>query len=256
MAGTLVIQSYRSRTKPEWIAACLESVRAWAAGQGWDYRFVGDEIEERVPDWYRERAQGRWPVITDLARLLLARDALAEGRDRVLWVDADVLVFGAAGPDLSAAGEAGYGFCREIWVQPDGAGLRVYRNVHNALCWFRPENPVLDFYIHACERIVGRLDGGAPNQIVGPKLLTALHNMLGFPLLDDVGMASPLVTRDLAAGGGPALRRLILESPVPLRAINLCASLVGREVDGVGMDDALMRKVVGRLRDEGARLFS
>jgi len=256
MAGTLVIQSYRSKSEPDWIAACLESVRAWATGQGWDYRFVGDEIADRVPDGYREGAQGRWPVITDLARLLLARDALAEGRGRVIWVDADVLVFGAEGPDVTAAGEAGYGFSRELWVQPDGDGLRVYRNVHNALCWFAPGNPVLDFYIHACERIVGRLDGGAPNQIVGPKLLTALHNMLGFPLLDDVGMASPLVARDLAAGGGAALERLIAESPMPLRAINLCASLVGREVDGVRMDDALMRAVVARLRGGGEQLFS
>lgn len=255
MAGTLVIQSYRSQTEPAWIAACLESVRAWAAGQGWDYRFFGDEILDRVPDWYREGAQGRWPVMTDLARLLLARDALAEGRGRVLWVDADVLVFVKDGPDLSTAGED-YAFARELWVQPDGDGIRVYRNVHNAVCWFGPGNPVLDFYIHACERIVGRLQGGAPNQIVGPKLLTALHNMLGFPLMEDVGMASPLVARDIAAGGGPALRRLIDESRAPLRAMNLCASLVGREVDGVRMDAALMQAAVARLRDDGETLFS
>jgi hypothetical protein len=32
-------------------------------------------------------------LVSDLARLTLARDYLAQGYDRALWVDADVVVF-------------------------------------------------------------------------------------------------------------------------------------------------------------------
>ena len=61
---------------PAWINSCLRSVRAWASLCGFDYRFFGDEIFERVPAWYRERANGRLPVMTDLGRLILVRDEL------------------------------------------------------------------------------------------------------------------------------------------------------------------------------------
>ena len=207
----------------------MESVEQWAAGKGFGYRFVGDEILDRVPDWYRERAGHRWPVMTDLGRLELIREALEEGYERAVWLDADVLVFDPAG--FSLGGVEGYAFGRELWVQRDDKGkLRVYRNIHNAVCVFDAGNPMLAFYIDACLRIVGRLEGGVPNQIVGTKLLTALHNMIGFPLVEDVAMFSPLVVEDIAAGGGAALDRLKAEAQGPIHAANMCASLAGAEV--------------------------
>jgi hypothetical protein len=246
MTQTVVIQSYRTDNVPQWIDLCQASVRDWAATRGWEYRFVGDEILDLVPDWYQQHAQGRMPVITDLGRLILARETLQAGAPAVVWVDADVMVFDADHFILDIAED--YAFCREIWVQPvTGGGFKVYRNVHNAVCLFRQGNPMLDFYIHACESVMKRVQtgtaGGVPNQIVGTKLLTAMHNIVGFPLLNDVGMASPLVLRDLAAGGGVALDRLKAESASPLKAANLCSSLVGQTVDGVEIDQSSMMQV-------------
>jgi hypothetical protein len=246
MTQTVVIQSYRTDNVPEWIDMCQASVRGWAAVRGWDYQFVGDEILDLVPDWYQQRAQGRMPVITDLGRLILAREALQAGASAAIWVDADVMIFDAHRFMVDIALD--YAFCREIWVQPgSGSGLKIYRNVHNAVCLFRQANPMLDFYIHACKSVMKRVQTGAasgvPNQIVGTKLLTAMHNIVGFPLLDDVGMASPLVLRDLAAGGGAALDRLQTESASPLKAANLCGSLVGQTVDGVEISQDLMVRV-------------
>ena len=250
--STLVIQSYRKEAVPDWIETCMESVRAWAFDSGFSYEFVGDEIFDLLPDDYRKIAEGRIPVLTDLARLLLIRRALECDFERAIWVDADVLVFHAH--YLSVPGNMGYAFCQEIWVQPSGhrpSALRCYRNVHNAFCLFERGNAFLDFYIHACERIVGAAAGQMPNQIVGTKFLTALHNMVGLPLLETVGMFSPLVVRDVAVGSGEAAVRLDRETAVPLAAANLCSSLLGRETDGVALTDTIIAQACRRLLQEG-----
>ena len=241
-----VLQSYRTADVPPWIGACLESVRGWARRAGHTYRFTGDEIFDLLPESYREKTRNRPMVGTDLGRLLLARDHLARGAEAVLWLDADVLVVDVDRFD-PVAPEA-YAFGREIWIQSDKKGrLEARRNVHNAVCFFRPGNPILDFYIHACETLVACHDGDMVPQFVGPKLLSHLHNLLGFPLIDGVAMASPLVLRDLAAGGGPALDLLRRSHAGPASAVNLCASLVGGRSDGVDVTAEMMEAAVGRL---------
>ncbi|MCP5371490.1 MAG: hypothetical protein H6907_07105 [Hyphomicrobiales bacterium] len=249
---TTLVQSYRTSRVAPWVATCLDSVRAWAADRGWDYRFVDDAIFDLLPAAYRANARGCIPIMTDLGRLLLARRYLARGAQRVIWMDADVLVFDPAGLDIRVGWEFAFG--REVWVQRDPGGrLRAYRNVHNAVAVFCAGNSFLDFYIHACQAVVGRLETGGPPQIVGTKLLTALHNMIGFTLVDDVAMFSPAVLRDLAAGGGEALDRLRRESPAPPRAANLCGSLAGT---AGGLDDAGLAAVCDRLLANGRALFS
>lgn len=241
---TVVIQSFHDHP-PAWIAAAMASVRAWADGRGFAYRRVGDEIFGRLTAERRRKA-GCYPQIaTDLGRLALLREALEEGAERAVWVDADVVVFDPAQLDLSAADADGYAFGREVWVQPgkNGHGLAVRRNVHNAICVFDRGNPMLAFYAHAAARILDRAEAGrlAP-QTLGPKLLTSLHNTVNLPLIETCGMASPPVVRDLGAGGGPALDLLLAESPQPPAALNLCHSLSDTDgLDGAAMDAAAHR---------------
>ena len=224
---TVVYQSYRTTEVAPWIECCLASVRDWTAAQGWDYRFIGDEIFDLAPGWYRDKAQGRTPVITDLCRLILARDLLAEGYVRVIWLDADVLIFDPENLHITVSEEFAFG--QETWIQPGkGAGkgrrLKATTNVHNALCVFTEGNSFLDFYIHACLSVVRRIEGPMVPQLVGPKLLTALHNILGFQLAPEVGAFSPLLLSDIAGGGGPALDLYRESAPATARAANLCAS--------------------------------
>ena len=114
----------------------------------------------------------------------------------------------------------------------------------------------LDFYIHACQSVLHRVDSGVPNQIVGTKLLTAMHNIIGFPLMEQVGVASPLVLQDLSTGSdGPALTCLVAKSPATLRAVNLCGSLVGQIVDGVSINDDLLASTVEHLNKNGPSRF-
>jgi hypothetical protein len=231
---TLIIQSYRTHDVAPWIDTCLESVRSWAKQCGYEYRFIGDEIFERAPDWYREKTQAHPQIATDLGRLELIAEALAEGYGRVAWLDADVLVFA---PDTFSIDHINdYALGRELWVQSNRRGeLKLYRNTHNAICVFCPGNPFLDFYRHACLNIIKRMEPGPENgmvpQIVGPKLLNAIQNMMGLPVMDEIGMASPLVVEDLAAGGGAALDMLRNAMDQPVYGLNLCASMGPAQVD-------------------------
>lgn len=251
---TVVLQSHREQGRPEWLDRCITSVQAWAAARGFEYRFEGDAFFERAPAWYREKATGRPMVVADLARLRWAAAMLAQGAERVIWLDADVLVFA---PDaLQLTTQDGYGLGREIWVQPDGRRWKARAKIHNAVLVFEPGNPLLDFYAHACERLVARYDGTPPPHLVGPRLLGVLHNLIGGAVNDTVGTFGPPVLRDVIAGRGPALDACRAASQGAVAAANLGASLVGAGYDGIALSDAHMGQAVDRLLADGAAWFA
>jgi hypothetical protein len=248
----VVVQSFHA-DPPGWIARCLASVREWAASSGFDYRFLGDELFARVPDWVRDKTRHRPMVASDLARLRVLEEIVGEGRAAV-WLDADVAVHDPGGLTAALDLSEGFLFGRETWVQPDRRGRpTVRRSVHNALCAFAPGNAFLPFYIEAATRILARHTGhDLVPQIIGPKFLTAQHNMIGLPATAAVNMASPMVIADLAAGGGPAWRLFRRDAPRPPAALNLCQSYTGRTVDGVAvtanvLDAALERMMSGEI---------
>lgn len=248
----IVLQSCRDPGDPPWLAACLDSVAAWAEDRGWEYRRIGDDLFDPLSAGFRGKTldAGRPAMAADLARLLWLDRLLAEGRPRAAWFDADVLVFDA--PRLAFPDGASHAFGREVWVQPapEGRGYRAHRNVHNAVAAFANGDPVLGFLINTVETIVSRATAPLAPQTLGPKLLTALHNVVGFPLIETAGALSPLVLADIAGGGGPAFDLMRRRSVAPLAAANLGASLRGRTVDGVAMDDALYAKAIERLRQD------
>jgi hypothetical protein len=224
---TLVIQSASERDRPGWLGSCLASVEGWARQRGYEYRLWGDEALQLTPLEYRAKLVGRFPIVADLARLLLIRDALVTGYQRACWLDADVLLFAPERLDLPDGDECAFG--REYWVQKNRDGRwQVRRNVHNAVCSFVAGCPVLPFLIHTTQRIIARADPVhiAP-QMVGPKLVTALHNLTGFGLIDAVGALSPAVLDDVEQGGGDALQAMLAAAPEPLAGVNLCASVNG-----------------------------
>jgi hypothetical protein len=206
---------------------------------------MDDQFFDLLPADYRKKAEGRLPVLSDLARLIMARNLVFEGYEKTIWIDADVVIFDPEGFDIAIDGD--FSFCREIWIQPNAKGeIKVFRNVHNAVCVFVKGNSFLEFYIDACQQVVGRMvdDKVMVNQIVGPKLLSALHNMIGYPLIENVGMLSPLVLRDIDKGGGAALDLLVDEIPAPMQAANLCSSLAGGVIDDIDLSHIMMERIV------------
>jgi hypothetical protein len=244
MFQTLVIQSQRQPLPHAWIQRCFDSVREWANRAGFEYHLIDDALFDYVDADLREKTVALKVIASDLARLRWAQQVLAQGYDCVVWCDADFLIFDAPGFELPAA-DCAVG--RETWVQRDGERIRVYPKVHNAFLMFRRGNALLDFYADTAARLLRLNQGPVPPQFIGPKLLSALHNIARFPVMDAAGMLSPPVMRDLLAGGGPALDRFYEASPAPLAGANLSASLCERE----GLDESAMSRLIELLLEQG-----
>ena len=202
----------------------MTSVKAWAQQRGYAYRHIGDELFDHVPADIRSKTALQPVVASDLARLVWMQAELASGNDTVIWLDSDVLI---AEPEVLQPPNNDFAVGREVWVQADEKRLRCYRKVHNAALLARRGSSVLAYYRHAAEQILrAHRPGHMVPQLVGPKLLTALHNIVPFAVWDDVGMLSPLVARDLLAGSGPAFALFEAQSNGMPAAMNLCRSSV------------------------------
>jgi hypothetical protein len=242
---TIILQSAAPDRAP-WIDRCLASVAGWARARGFERRFEEDELFDRVPGWFRDATPGRPMIQSDLARLRWAREVLDEGAGRVVWLDADVLVLD---PDALELPDADDAVGREIWIQREGERYRAHARVHNAILVFSPRARALSFLELASENLIRRWaahnDGPPPPHIVGPKLLKALDNLVGFDTAPGVGSLSPHVLRDVLAGGGPALDLWREKHAGPLHAANLGASLTGG-YEGVVLDEDALSSLEAR----------
>ena len=228
-----------------WLRPCLESVKRWACASGYDYRFVGDELFDSMDAELLDKTASQKVIASDLARLKWLQRGLADGYECVVWCDADFLIFDQSRFVLPGTA---YALGREVWVQCDRANkLKVYRKVHNALLMFRQGNNFLDFYADTAERLLHLNRSGMPAQFIGPKLLTALHNIAICPVMECAGMLSPLVMHDLLAGKGGALALFRDKSPYALAGANLSSSLIESE----GLSDVDMETLIAILLDKG-----
>ncbi len=243
--STLVIQSHRTPLPAAWLQPCLDSVRDWAKGNNFEYRFLGDEIFSPLSESILQKTADRLQAASDLARLIALQGALDEGYETVIWCDADFLVFAPHALSLPADT---YGLGREVWVQPGSGKLLVHVKVHNAFMFFRRGNPFLDFYRHAAQRMLEAHEGPMVPQFVGPKFLSAIHNMLTCPVVEEAAMFSPATTRALLAGGGPALDLLLAKSIRPPAGANLCSSLT----DNGELSEGELEQAVDRLLARGS----
>ena len=246
--ATLIIQSHRIPLPFDWLGRCMDSVRQWCDLNACEYRFFDDSLFDFLSEEIRAKYAGRQVVLTDLARLKAIRAMLDEGYDRVVWLDADMLVFRPQELLLPTADQLpeGYMLGREVWVQAKtgspGTGslgkksprkLLVHKKVHNAFLLFDRQNSFLGFYLEHAERMLMTAQPTVPAQFIGPKLLTALHNIVQCPVMESVGMLSPEVIEDLLSQGQMsqgqktcALNLMLKRSAAPLVAANLCGSSV------------------------------
>jgi hypothetical protein len=220
---TLVLQSHRNPLPLAWLEPCVDSVKHWSDFNGFDYRFLDDELFSVIKNRLRLKFSAQMVILTDLARLLWIRQFLQQGYHTVVWFDADFLVFNESKLHLA---DTNYALGREVWVQKDKNNkIRAYIKVHNAFLMFRKGNAFLDFYIETANRLLDLNEGHVPPQFIGPKLLTALHNIAHCPVMETAGMLSPLVIKDILKGGGKALDLFRKASPHEIYAANLGASV-------------------------------
>lgn len=247
MSKTLIIQSHRKPLPRLWLSHCVNSVENWVKLNDYEYRFLDDELFEILPSWVLDKAGEKTVIATDLARLKWMQKFLATGYERVIWMDADFLIFAPQAFRVLDAEK--YALGREVWIQPQQADknladkYRVYTKVHNAFLMFRQGNHFLDFYATHAERLLQKTRGPMPPQFIGPKLLTALHNVVQCPVQENAGMLSPWVIKDKLNGSGPALDLFRQATKHSLAGANLCSSLV----DGIVLKDHEVEGLIERL---------
>lgn len=243
---TVVYQSYRTFDVPSIISKCMPTVRDWAEKQGYEYRFFDDILFDKVPDWFKDRVHHEKLPMSDLGRLIIARELLAEGFDRVVWVDADLYVLK---PGELSIPEAPYFVCKEVWVERSSTGFPVaIRKVNNAFMGFTQNQPVLDVLIEACLRHAQETKSKLPNIEFGPNLLTTLDTFLHFPRVTNVALLSPLTIVDLLQGGGPCWSIYANAFGKEYAAINLCSSYLNDPSQGVRITEAMFDKVIETLQ--------
>jgi hypothetical protein len=102
---------------------------------------------------------------------------------------------------------------------------------------FLQASPVLNFLIHTIESMIARVDPDhiAP-QMVGPKLLKALHNLAQFDLEPDAGAMSPLLLKAIREVDTEVIDFFLERSGQVPKSFNLCASLIGEsdlDIEGI-----------------------
>jgi hypothetical protein len=200
----------------------MASVHAWADGQGWSYEFLDDRFFDLAPDWVKVRCGENIYAVTDICRLIWLRERLRAGFDRVVWADADLLVFAPERLDLDT--EPGYAFAFELLLQwNDGGPITTRGSANNALMVFDRNQPLLDFYLFSClERLRHYPDGQVPRTALGPDLIQALSKVLPVCVLHGVGLFDPSMMKEIRDGHGPLMNAFMAHSPKPLGAANLC----------------------------------
>ncbi len=227
MSNVIVVQSHTQPLPHAWLQTCIESVKKWAALNQFAYHYFDDELFSFIPVEIYENTKDQKVIATDLARLKILQDYLNKGFETVIWCDADFLIFN---PNKFKLTEEAYALGREVWVQEDvnnSGKLVTHVKVHNAFMLYRKNNAFLDFYTETAEKLLIKNTGTIPPQFIGPKLLTALHNIAQCPVQETAGMLSPLVMKDIAAGGGEAIDMFRQKSVSKVYAANLCNSLFG-----------------------------
>lgn len=247
VSDTLVIQSHRDPLPYEWLQSCLDSVRIWAELNCFDYRFIGDELFDPLDAGILQRTKKQIVIATDLARLFQIQQALARGYQTVIWCDADFLIFH---PQRFELVDAPYALGREVWIQENEKGrLKAYVRVHNAFLMFRQGNPFLAFYLDTAQRLLDLNTGRMPPQFIGPKLLSALHNICQCPIQETAGMLSPLLIKSILQDEPSAFDLFSMRSSQLPAAANLCgSSLESGEVSSDEMQQLIIRLFAQKLQ--------
>jgi hypothetical protein len=251
---TVVYQSFRTAGIPLWIDACMESVRFWAARQGFDYRFYDDSFFELVPPPLRKRASAFKCVQADYARLVAARQLLREGYDRAIWLDADAVVFA---PDLFQIKiEQGYAFCREVWLDRMAWGKPHFNlTVNNSVSVFCRDETIIDFYLNVADAILSGPKTLTPLSI-GTDFLLKLQRAHPFTLLTQVGIFGSKMASAVLRDDSKLLKPYLAYQTSPIYAANLCLSHQGDEpsgeTDALLTDNDLLEFIRRLTKDQGA----
>jgi hypothetical protein len=224
---TAIIQSYRTTRVEPWMQRCMQSVRDWANSHGYVYEFVDDGLFDFLPAHIRNNSLVPLLPKTDIARLGLLHNRLAHDYERVVWLDADVLVFDPASFTLPE--NCGAMFCHEVWTSLGENGELIHhRGINNALMIFERGHPLLDFLRYATVELYEQSDPARISTLaLGTALLSKLGRVVPLRLHTQVACISPLLLGAAYRADHPEwLREHALQHGHRFCAANLCRSLL------------------------------
>lgn len=224
---TVVIQSYRTTRVEPWIQRCMQSVREWAHARGYAYEFVNDALFDFLPAAIRDEPAAPLLPKTDIARLGLLADRLANAYETAIWIDADVLVFDPSALFIPPA--SGAMLCHEIWTSLDSEDQVVHRRgINNALMVFERGHPLLGFLRYAAIELYhhGEPVTMSPTKL-GTTLLSKLGRVVPLRLHTQVACLSPMLVSAACHGHHPEwLQAHAQQHGHRFAAANLCRSLL------------------------------
>jgi len=256
---TIVYQSFRTENVPAWIDACMTTVRAWAQQQGFDYRFFDDRFFDLVPAELRPRASEHKCLLTDYARLVAAKDLMAEGYDRAIWVDADAVVFNPEKFTIDIT--SGHAFCREVWHDLTLLGRPFFKlTVNNSISVFCHDQQFIDLYLKEAGEVL-RSDRPLSAVSIGTDWLHKRQAQTPSRLLVNVGIFGPEMMYRYLKNDARFLRPYLRHQTSPVYAINLCNSKQGTAYRFAGtsapwkLDNDSLGSLINQLcADKGASL--
>jgi hypothetical protein len=226
MSRILIIQSHGPNA-PQWVRDCCEVTQAWARGRGYDYRFVGDEIFDTLPQSFGSRKPTDFAIVTrtDYGRLKLIRNALEEGYAQATWIDSDVYIFDPGKFDISEVIDAPWFACQETWHDLNFFGRALFvHKINNAIIGASSLVSIVDL-LTKTEAILSNPSVGANKLLIGPDLLGRLRPIP--VLLRNTGCLGKSRTFGVLMGPNAAAfcRKLRNRHGAALYAANLCSSL-------------------------------
>jgi hypothetical protein len=236
--STLVYQSHPPRA-PAWIRRCTASARQWADRNGYAYRLLGDELFAGVPIEITMKALSRLPM-TDMGRLLWAERLLSE-YERVVWIDADVLVFD---PERFVVdSDASFMVCREVLMKTGVGKPRAVVGRNPSVLVVRRGTPFLRRWLDEMRRHAAKAEGLGDADF-GREMLRRLAKGERLAAIENVGHFNASVLKEIHGARGPVLGAMMKASGVPFAAANLCGHyplpatvytrIVDRLMDGAG----------------------
>lgn len=225
------------------MSVCQRSVVEWAERKGYEYELKGDEFWCVVGEDFAGKVRHHALPLSDLSRLLWARQYLSAGFDSVIWFDIDVLIFDAANFDIPR--HKPFVFCAEVWpLFNDNGQQPIYeRRINNSVFLATSANH-LDFLIYASEAIAHRDSSRKfePRR-VGTFFLTDLGRIVPIPLINTIGIINPMLHAELCSTSGPHLASYRRNHGGLLHAANLCMSFTGKRIGAMSLSEESFAKV-------------
>lgn len=247
--NTVVIQSFREYDVPSWLSTCMGSAKAWAEQQGYTYLWKNDDFFNYATEREKRICGDQIFALTDICRLRWIAD-LFETYEKVIWLDADILIFSPEALNLDDLN--GAGFAREVFIKPrlDAHGRFLIEAGHNnAFMFFERNDPSLQHYLEAAEGCLASWeDKELPRTIIGPILVNQLISAGDLSTIEGVGLFTPHIMREIALGGSRMSSEYLTHYSSGLCAANLCHFIRHQlPVEKRAQFDAVYEQAVARL---------